>query len=50
MAKKTTKTPKSSKERTVWGTGTYAKKSAQLRKQVGKVKAIQDYEKYILKG
>ena len=38
------------KDRAVYGTGDYAKKSAQLRKQVGKVKSIHDYEKYILKG
>ena len=46
--KATKATPK--KNRVVHGTGSYAKKSAQLRKQVGKVKAIHDYEKYILKG
>jgi hypothetical protein len=48
--KKPTKNTKSNKERVVWGTGEYAKKSGQLRKQVGKVKSIHDYEKYILKG
>ena len=50
MAKKKATKPTSNKERAVHGTGTYSIKTAQMKKEYGKLKAIRDYEKFIFKG